>query len=80
MTIDQSSALVHAIKTILKNAIAKGGTTLKDFMKPDGKPGYFKQQLFVYGRANLPCLRCGKTITAHVTNQRSTFHCPQCQL
>ena len=50
--------LVEHIKAILDAAILQGGTTLKDFQKSDGKPGYFQQQLRVYGRAGEPCFQC----------------------
>ncbi|MDH3327296.1 MAG: bifunctional DNA-formamidopyrimidine glycosylase/DNA-(apurinic or apyrimidinic site) lyase [Gammaproteobacteria bacterium] len=71
--------LTHAIKAILSNAIKQGGTTLKDFSSPDGKPGYFSQQLNVYGRKAEPCQNCGKPITQKVINQRATYYCTNCQ-
>lgn len=72
-------ALVTAIKTILKAAIKKGGTTLKDFMKSDGKPGYFAFHLKVYGRAGLPCINCKTVLIDIRLGQRSTVYCPHCQ-
>ena len=71
--------LVKAIKAVLKAAIKSGGTTLKDFTKSDGKPGYFKQSLNVYGRKGLPCPACNKAITHSVIGQRATYYCTQCQ-
>ena len=71
--------LIESIKTILKKAIKVGGTTLKDFRKSDGKPGYFKQQLQVYGRNDLPCSHCETPIKQIQLGQRSTYYCPQCQ-
>lgn len=71
--------LAEAIKTVLSQAIAAGGTTLKDFKQSDGKPGYFQQQLMVYGRASEPCHRCQAKIKKTKTGQRATFYCPQCQ-
>ena len=71
--------LVKAIKAVLKAAIKSGGTTLQDFTKSDGKPGYFKQKLNVYGRKGLPCPHCGKAITHSVIGQRATYYCTHCQ-
>lgn len=73
------SHLVASIKTVLEQAIEAGGTTLNDFQGADGEPGYFKQQLNVYGRENLPCVRCATSIKAVVLGQRSTFYCHHCQ-
>ena len=71
--------LVRAIKSVLKAAIKSGGTTLRDFAKSDGKPGYFQQELNVYGRKDLPCPTCGKAITKSVIGQRATYYCTNCQ-
>jgi formamidopyrimidine-DNA glycosylase len=71
--------LAAVIKTVLANAIEAGGTTLRDFVGGDGKPGYFKQQLHVYGREGEPCLRCATIIKAQRLGQRSSFYCPHCQ-
>lgn len=71
--------LVDAIKAILGYAIQRGGTTLRDFISPDGEPGYFEQELFVYGRAGLPCKVCGTTLRAADWGQRATVYCPKCQ-
>jgi formamidopyrimidine-DNA glycosylase len=71
--------LVTAIKKVLEAAIEKGGTTLRDFTNGEGKPGYFKQQLLVYGRAGEPCTLCKKAIKQTQQNQRSTFYCSYCQ-
>lgn len=71
--------LTHAIKQVLEKAIADGGTTLKDFVGSDGKPGYFAQQLRVYGRAGEPCITCDTPIKQITQGQRSTFYCPKCQ-
>ncbi|WP_133130411.1 bifunctional DNA-formamidopyrimidine glycosylase/DNA-(apurinic or apyrimidinic site) lyase [Legionella yabuuchiae] len=71
--------LIHSIKLVLNDALDAGGTTLKDFYSSDGKPGYFSQQLKVYGRQDLPCGTCGTIIQAvMISGRRSTF-CPQCQ-
>lgn len=71
--------LVRAIKDTLAEAIACGGTTLKDFVGGDGKPGYFKQELKVYGRAGQGCLRCGQLLKEIRLGQRSTVFCSDCQ-
>ena len=71
--------LVDEIKTVLANAIAQGGTTLQDFLQVEGSPGYFKQELNVYGRAGLPCLQCANPIKQITQGQRSTFYCVKCQ-
>lgn len=71
--------LVGAIKEKLKQAIKAGGTTLKDFRKSDGKPGYFAQELSVYGRQHQHCPNCGHLIEHFKEAQRATFYCPKCQ-
>jgi formamidopyrimidine-DNA glycosylase len=71
--------LVEAIKSVLSASIEAGGTTLRDFLREDGEPGYFKQSLSVYGREGEPCLKCGTTVKRVVMAQRSTFYCPKCQ-
>lgn len=75
----QYAALAAAVREILAHAIRRGGTTLRDFISPDGAPGYFEQELFVYGRAGQPCKVCGTSIRAITLGQRSTFYCPRCQ-
>lgn len=80
VTSQQCKLLVNAIKNILKKSIAAGGTTLKDFHNADGKPGYFKQQLNIYGKENMPCPKCNTNIKRTVMQQRATYHCPLCQL
>jgi len=71
--------LTENIKKVLTKAIKAGGTTLQDFAKVDGKPGYFSQKLAVYGRENENCYNCNGKIKRIVQNQRSTFYCPKCQ-
>ena len=71
--------LTNNIKRVLVKAIKAGGTTLQDFAKVDGKPGYFSQELSVYGRENENCYNCNGKIKRIVQNQRSTFYCPKCQ-
>jgi formamidopyrimidine-DNA glycosylase len=71
--------LVEAIKNVLTKAIEQGGTTLRDFANEDGKPGYFSQQLQVYGRKGEACYQCAAPIQQVTLGQRSTFFCPHCQ-
>jgi len=71
--------LALEIKQVLSQAIQQGGTTLRDFVGGDGKPGYFKQRLQVYGRANLPCVQCQTPLTEIRLGQRSTVYCKNCQ-
>lgn len=71
--------LVAIVKQVLAEAIEQGGTTLRDFTQSDGKPGYFQQQLRVYGRAGETCLHCGNSIKQITQGQRSSFYCSSCQ-
>lgn len=73
-------ALVPIIKQTLAQAITQGGTTLKDFAQTDGKPGYFAQELQVYGRKGKPCVQCDTVLLEIRLGQRSTVFCPSCQL
>lgn len=72
-------ALCAAIKQVLQKAIAAGGSSLRDFTQADGNPGYFQQQLQVYGREGENCVICDTPIKAKRIGQRSSFYCPQCQ-
>ncbi len=71
--------LVQTIRETLTEAIASGGSTLRDFVNSDGKPGYFQQHYWVYGRAGEPCFACGASIKQIKQGQRSSFYCPVCQ-
>lgn len=71
--------LATTIKDVLAKAIQAGGTTLRDFYGGDGEPGYFKQELAVYGREGLPCINCQQALSLVVLGQRSTFYCKNCQ-
>ncbi len=79
VTKEKYNLLTTAIKEVLKEAIQAGGTSLRDFTKSDGKPGYFRQSLNVYGKKGEPCPNCNKPITQSVIAQRSTYYCTQCQ-
>lgn len=71
--------LAAVIKQVLKQAIRQGGTTLRNFTNGEGKPGYFRQSLQVYGNTGKPCSACRTVIRETRTGQRSTFYCPCCQ-
>lgn len=71
--------LAGTIRETLTEAIAAGGSTLRDFVGGDGQPGYFQQNCFVYGRDDLPCLICGCGVKRAVIGQRATYWCPACQ-
>lgn len=71
--------LAQAIVEVLSKAIEAGGTSLRDFVREDGRPGYFAQELDVYGRTGKPCVRCGTSIEQRPQAQRSSYLCPRCQ-
>ncbi|GAB2813672.1 bifunctional DNA-formamidopyrimidine glycosylase/DNA-(apurinic or apyrimidinic site) lyase [Dyella kyungheensis] len=71
--------LAAEVKRILAWAIERGGTTLRDFINPDGAPGYFFRELQVYGREGEACRVCGTPVKQVVLGQRSTFWCGKCQ-
>ena len=75
----QYQALTKHIKVTLAQAIEQGGTTLKDFTQADGKPGYFAQQLLVYGRGGQLCVSCKETLQEIKLAGRATVFCPKCQ-
>jgi formamidopyrimidine-DNA glycosylase len=71
--------LAAAVITVLEEAIAVGGTTLRDFTAADGRPGYFRIQLAVYGRAGEPCPACGRPLLGRSIGQRNSVYCGHCQ-
>jgi formamidopyrimidine-DNA glycosylase len=71
--------LCEEIRTVLEHALRSGGTTLRDFVGSDGRPGYFRQELLVYEREGEPCLNCGQPIRRRVIGQRASYFCPACQ-
>jgi formamidopyrimidine-DNA glycosylase len=79
ITRKEADVLAGTIKLVLQQSIRQGGTTLRDFLNSDGKPGYFAQSLQVYGRKGKPCRVCGSTVKQKVMGQRSTFYCAACQ-
>nr|WP_295375472.1 bifunctional DNA-formamidopyrimidine glycosylase/DNA-(apurinic or apyrimidinic site) lyase [Pseudoxanthomonas sp.] len=72
-------ALAEAVKRILGYAITRGGTTLRDFISPNGAPGYFEQELSAYGRGGEPCPRCRRPMKEASIGQRTTVWCGHCQ-
>jgi len=71
--------LAQAIREILSTAIEAGGTTLQDFVQADGQPGYFTQELQVYGRQGEACPGCGRPVRQKTLGQRSSYYCSYCQ-
>ena len=76
---ERYALVAAAVKRILDRAIARGGTTLRDFLSPDGAPGYFEQELSVYGRGGEPCRHCGRPLNQAAIGQRTTVWCGHCQ-
>ena len=71
--------LAQEVRDVLAKAIAAGGTTLRDFVREDGSPGYFRHDLKVYGRGGEPCVTCSRPLTEIRLGQRTTVFCRQCQ-
>ncbi len=76
---ERYGAIAEAVRAILSYAITRGGTTLRDFLSPDGAPGYFEQELSAYGRGGQPCPRCGRPMKQAMLAQRATVWCGHCQ-
>lgn len=79
LSLARATRLHGAVVEVLQRALAKGGSTLRDFSAADGQSGYFQMEAMVYGRAGQPCRLCGTTIRLLRQGQRSTYFCPQCQ-
>ena len=81
ISLERLKRLVPAIRDVLSEAIAAGGSTLRDFASPDGQLGYFPKNFAVYDREGKPCptRSCAGTIKRITQNGRSTFFCPVCQ-
>ncbi len=79
VSLPRCARLVTEIRATLAAAIAKGGSTLRDFVHSDGSSGYFQQEYFAYGRAHEPCRICGTPIKQIKQGQRSSFYCGVCQ-
>jgi formamidopyrimidine-DNA glycosylase len=71
--------LAACVQQVLRESLAQGGTTLRDFVNGDGQPGYFSLYLRVYGKGGQPCPLCGATLKEIRQGQRSTVYCPRCQ-
>ena len=79
ISLERMTRLSDAIKLILQESIRHGGTTLRDFYNGAGQPGYFRNELSVYGREGEACMLCQRPIRQIVLGQRSTFYCANCQ-
>ncbi|MCC5074704.1 MULTISPECIES: bifunctional DNA-formamidopyrimidine glycosylase/DNA-(apurinic or apyrimidinic site) lyase [Xanthomonas] len=79
VSLERYRRLADAVKEILAYAIQRGGTTLRDFISPDGAPGYFEQELMVYGREGEACKHCGRELKHATIGQRATVWCAACQ-
>jgi formamidopyrimidine-DNA glycosylase len=75
----RAAKLVDSVRAVLEAAIAKGGSTLRDYVGSDGSAGYFQLEYFVYGREGEACRVCGRAVRQSRLGARSTFHCPRCQ-
>ena len=75
----RATRLYTAIRDVLARAVAKGGSTLRDFSSASGETGYFQLEAMVYARAGQPCRVCSTPIKMLRQGQRATFFCPQCQ-
>jgi len=78
VSLDRLKRLVVAIRSVLDEAIDAGGSTLRDFISPEGELGYFSKAFAVYDREGEQCA-CGGTVRRIVQGGRSTFYCPRCQ-
>ncbi len=76
---ERCERLAVAIRATLSDAIARGGSSLRDFVSSDGTSGRFQLACFVYARAGQPCRVCGAPVRSLRQGQRSTFYCPRCQ-
>ena len=79
LTQAECKKLASSIKRVLKAAIKAGGTSLRDFTRSDGMPGYFSLSLKVYDHKGEPCPKCGNLIKSKVIGQRTTYFCTHCQ-
>jgi len=79
LSLPRCAKLVDEIRATLTEAIRLGGSSLRDFVNTSGKPGYFQQHYWVYGRGGEPCRKCGSTIRQIRQGQRASFYCSNCQ-
>lgn len=79
LSLARCERLVEAVRSTLRDALAAGGSTLRDFVHSDGAPGYFQQRYDVYDREGAPCRICALPVRRIAQGQRSTWYCPGCQ-
>ena len=79
LTHGAAERVVDTVRQTLRDALAAGGSSLRDFVHSDGASGYFQQQYFVYGRDGEACRKCSTLVRRVVQGQRATFYCPICQ-
>lgn len=79
ISLERYRRLAEAVRRVLEAAIQQGGTTLRDFTRPDGRNGYFRLSLAVYGREGQACIRCGKILQGIRIGGRATTYCSHCQ-
>ena len=77
---EEIKSIIRATREILKKSINAGGTTLQNHLQPNGKLGYFFQNLEVYGKKNKTCHKCNCLIAVSKISNRSTFYCNNCQI
>ena len=75
----RADKLHAAVREVLARAVARGGSTLRDFSNADGQAGYFQLEAMVYDRAGQPCRACGTVVKTIRQGQRATYFCPRCQ-
>jgi len=79
LALEELTRLYHAMRHVLRQGIENGGTSLTDYVRPDGEEGEHQDRLSVFRQAEEPCPRCGTTIERIVVGGRGTFICPRCQ-
>ncbi len=79
LLVGEMRKLTQVIRTVLRRAIALGGSTINDYVHPDGSEGRYQNTFSIYGREGEPCRRCRTPIVRIVLGQRSAHYCPKCQ-
>ena len=79
VTREESERIASAVRKVLRRSIATGGSSISDYVQPDGSAGAYQDERRVYGREGEPCPRCGAAIRRLVIGQRSAHYCPRCQ-
>jgi len=75
----ESLGIVEGLRSVLERSIESGGSSISDFVAPDGKDGHYQDERRVYARGGEPCLTCGADVVKKVIAQRGTHYCPRCQ-